>query len=297
MFGRKRLRKPRVPKTNSVLLKQFFIGFMLLLLVGGLIWGLWHVARLPVLTITEIEVKGGDTVSHEEIIKVAERELAGDYHRFVPKRFAWTYPDMEIASSVRALPRVKDVTVSRLGGQSILIEFSEYHPRALWCKLENGGVQAECFFIDEGGYAFASAPPLSGSSFIRYTDSRQNPTLGPSPFEYNFLKESETLVGALSDSFNFKFVHVERIAAEEALLHLSPGGEIKFTTRQKVNETIRALDAILTSAEFEHLQPGNFEYIDLRYGNKVFVKEQDEPEEEEDVIVVEAEEELTEVSE
>ena len=38
---------------------------------------------------------------------------------------------------------------------------------------------------------------------------------------------------------------------------------------------IENLKTILVSEEFSHLKPGNFQYIDLRFGNKIFVNEEE----------------------
>ena len=40
-------------------------------------------------------------------------------------------------------------------------------------------------------------------------------------------------------------------------------------------ETVANLRSILASDEFNDLQPGSFQYIDLRFGNKVFVNKED----------------------
>jgi len=37
--------------------------------------------------------------------------------------------------------------------------------------------------------------------------------------------------------------------------------------------TVNNLNVVLTSDEFTDIQPGGFQYIDLRFGNKVFVNE------------------------
>jgi hypothetical protein len=58
------------------------------------------------------------------------------------------------------------------------------------------------------------------------------------------------------------------------LYHIAGGGIIKVTTRMTTAETLSNLKTILDSKEFSHLEPGNFKYIDLRYGNKVFVNEE-----------------------
>ena len=39
-------------------------------------------------------------------------------------------------------------------------------------------------------------------------------------------------------------------------------------------QTVANLETVLTAPAFTDLSPGNFSYIDLRFGNKVFVNEE-----------------------
>ncbi len=52
------------------------------------------------------------------------------------------------------------------------------------------------------------------------------------------------------------------------------GSELKTVASKDAQETIDNLLVVLASEEFAHLKPGNFQYIDLRFGNKVFVNEE-----------------------
>lgn len=282
MFGRKRVRKSRTPTTVLPLFKQLLFGLLLSVFVSGVVYGLWHFVRLPSLTINDVEVRGGDTVAHEDVVKVVNQELEGEYRRLIPKRFAWTYPELRIVDKVKTLPRVSDVKVTRQGRNSLLVEFEEYRPSALWCTLDAGGVflENECLFIDKRGYAFAEAPALTGSAFVRYVDAKNAPTLGSSPFNQKFIAELGGLVKELSVRFAFETFYIEKLSDEEVVIHLTSGGVLKVNMRRPFVDTVAALTALLSSKEFQHLRSGNFEYIDLRYDNKAFVKEETESKEE-----------------
>ena len=51
------------------------------------------------------------------------------------------------------------------------------------------------------------------------------------------------------------------------------GGEFKVSLKQSTKETLDNFKTVTGSEQFAHLKPGNFEYIDLRFGSKVFVNE------------------------
>jgi hypothetical protein len=67
---------------------------------------------------------------------------------------------------------------------------------------------------------------------------------------------------------------VEVDAVRDAFFTIAGGGEIKATLNESPARTIENLNTILRSEEFSDLEPGNFQYIDLRFGTKVFVNEE-----------------------
>ena len=87
VFSRTRgIRRKKKGGTKS-LVWQFVYGGIAITVVVLLGYGVWYVTRLPALTLTEVEVKGGETVSHEELKSIVREELRGSYLFLVPKRF------------------------------------------------------------------------------------------------------------------------------------------------------------------------------------------------------------------
>ena len=273
MLGRRRKRRHKEKLPKGLFFGQMLVGIGLCLffvLLGAIVW---YGTRLEALTITEVSVVGGETVKHDSVRSVAEEQLKGNYYRVIPRRFAWSYPEEDIVSKIKELPRVKDVSVVRQEHNQILVSFSEYRPFALWCA---GGeemlVTDTCTFIDDQGYSFVSSPPLSGTSFLRFKNGN-SPKVGDKPFSAEFLSETSKIVSELSRRFNFDVIAIERIGLDEVSFHLVGGSVLKATMRQSAEDTVDNLEVILASNEFAHLTTGNFEYIDLRFGDKVFVNE------------------------
>lgn len=264
----------RKKKSGRSLLKRvlYILSLIfLLLLAAGL---LWFGTRLESLTITEVEVIGGDTVDKGKIKTAVEAELQGSYFGVVPKRFSWVYPEEKIMEVVRAVPRVKSVLLERPDGRSLTIRFIEYSPFALWCdKVE----ETNCVFLDDQGFAFSSAPPLTGGALPRYF-STDKPATGNSPFSYEFLRDTSFFVTAIRKEFDFATLGIEQVGDAEAVLELSANSYLKITSRQNVHDTLDNLRVIMSSEEFGDLEPGDFNYIDLRFGDKVFVNEEKEVE-------------------
>lgn len=259
---------------SRLFFRQFFIGGVLFLALALLCAAMWYGTRLEMFTITSVEVDGGETISHKAVRDLVEAELQGEYYRLVPKRFSMTYPEETIVSKVKALPRVKDVVLEKKGHQTIALHVSEYYPFALWCQSPENANTTPCYFLDVEGYSFIEAPPLSGSSMLRYFDKSSTPGASQQPFNTSFMNSTSRFAVAIGKDLGFGTVYVERVSMEEVHYHIAGGGILKTTVLQDVDETIENLSAVLGTEEFTHLAPGNFKYIDLRFGSKIFINEE-----------------------
>lgn len=255
---------------NTVLfIKQVMLGVLMFGFLGMLGTGIWYGTRIDKLTIDNVVVQGGETIPHDELRRIALQKLEGEYFGFIPRTFAFTYPEGEITEALSQFERIEDFSVNRSSGKTVVIQFSEYKPDSLWCGREE---RSQCYFLDKNGYAFSKAPNLLGGSFIRFFGSDADLQIGVQAIETADYTKAKELIRLLKVQ-NWFVYGLEVDAAHDAFLFLTDGGELKTSLLTNPIETVENLLTILTSQEFEHIQPGNFVYIDLRFGNKVFVKE------------------------
>lgn len=274
---RKRKRERETPNARIVLIRQIVFGFLLVAVIALMGTGVWYGSRLKALTIENIEVIGGETIDHGQIETIAREELEGAYYRIVPKAFGWTYPANAIKDRIQAIERVKNVHVERSTRRTLAIVFEEYRPFALWCQPTNEGglvLSSECLFLDREGFAFGHAPKLQGGAFLRFSEEGRTPEIGIQAFSGEFVRTTEVFIQRVYDEIGLNIIQVEKSGEEDVTYHIAGGGELKTTLRMTSDETTENLKLVLSSAEFEHIAPGNFQYIDLRYGNKIFVNEE-----------------------
>lgn len=254
----------------SPLQKQLFLGFGLLLMLGLLGLATWYLTRISALQIHDVTVAGGFTISHEAIEGAVWNELNGTYFRLIPKRFAYFYPEEAIRTTLESFPRMKQVHVER-AGKTIAVAFEEYEPYALWCKNDD---DETCLFIDSNGYAFSEAPELTGSAFLRFRKGNEEPTLRTNVFTREFLHEVVAFSETLERELSLYVTHIHTEGDYDVNFRISGGGLIKVSQIRPFSESLANLRSILASEEFAHIEPGNFQYIDLRFGDKVFVNEE-----------------------
>lgn len=267
---KKRRKKRRRIDPNTVqIIRQVLIGVMIFSFLGLLISSIWYGSRVEALTIDKVTVSGGETISHEEIKVNVWRQLQGTYLGIVPREFSLTFPDQDILKELSSVDRIKNIKVTRHGGKEISVVFDEYTPESLWCGSEEN---TNCVFLDETGYAFSEAPQLNGGSFMRYQFIGTQPETGRAILSSDKFETLTKLVGLLADT-GWYISHVDIDVADDVYLQVIGGGELKATLNQTPVETVNNLLVVLRAEKFVDIAPGNFKYIDLRFGNKVFVNE------------------------
>ncbi len=249
---------------------QIIVGIILTILLALLVTALWYGTRIESLQITGVDVVGGATIKEQVVIDAANSALEGTYYALVPHRFSWWYPKAAVEAAVLAIPRVKQVYVER-EGQTVHIAFDEYKPAALWCETLEA---TQCLFIDTEGYAFAEAPELIGSALVRYVTKGNAPTLATAVLTPQYMETTGAFSAALEAELGFYVTHVVRTDEVDTSYVLSTGAEIKVTDRMTAAETLANLKSVLFSDEFSSISDGSFYYIDLRFGDKVFVSEE-----------------------
>lgn len=250
---------------------QIVKGVLRLLVLALFLVLVWYVTRLPLFTITTVAVSGGETISHEEIRSRVETELVGTYFLLVPKRFSYLYPHDRIVEVVEAHPRAHAVSVMRVGRTEIQVAFEEYLPHALLCTDTE---EPTCYFMTERGYAFSEAPHLEGGALVRHVkegvrEVREGEVLGRET-----LTRLDAFFVRLREELSLRVSTIVYKENGDATLAVNGGGTILITQSGDLAVAFDHLKAILASEEFGHIEPGNFQYIDVRFPGKAYVNEE-----------------------
>ena len=268
-FQNKKRKKYLDPATLQ-LIRQVALGVGIFACIAIVISIVWYGTRLESFTVSTITAEGGVTIDAQEVKSAVETELAGTYLGLVPKRFAFFYPEEKVLARVAQVERIKDVNVERVSNTEVAVTYDEYIPDTLWCSLKE---EDKCLFLDEDGYAFAPAPVLRGESVVRYhtlerdIEQKAQPFL---PIDYATTKEFTKLLRDI----DWYVTKIEVSSTRDAFYTIAGGGELRTTLTEAAATPFDNLAAILGSEEFGDIVPGKFQYIDLRFGSRVFVNEE-----------------------
>lgn len=248
--------------------------FSFILLIALLV-GAFFVTRIDALSVATIRVEGNQEVSSDELINIAKMHASSSWLYMFPRQNIVLYPTSDIEADLRArYPRFSEVVVHRTGLNSIGIQVIERSPRALWCDADES-----CYAVDDQGYIYA--PYSRGEDFgastpelIRFTGGTQGTS---SPVGTN-LNSSSTFndIALLLQGLKEMGLAPERVVIRnnnEFSVKVKPGGDVIFSDIRPLGDSLENLKAALQSAAFKSTSsPQTFDYIDTRFGNKIFFK-------------------------
>lgn len=269
-----RRRKIRFKKKGKErgMLRPILYGLLSIFLVILVCVGIWYGARLSMFTIQDVTVTGGVTIEATRVQDIVENELRGNYILLVPYRFSYFYPHDRVVSRLSEIQKIQSVSVNRVSRKEVHVAFKEYTPEALWCL--SAIAASDCYFMDDSGYAYAPAPLLEGGSLLRFIVEGESALTEKQLLNTEDLNRVETLIEVLSEKLGLRTGTVTFTKNDDMIYHINGGGKLFVARDMNIEETYENLKSILDSEEFVHLKPGNFNYIDLRFGNKVFVNEE-----------------------
>lgn len=245
-------------------LKLYLYGFSLLvLLVGGLFF-----FRMASFQVDKVRVIGAGS-AESEIKQGSEKLLTGSYLFLVPRSSIFFYPQEEITSFIKSqFPEVASVSASVSPSGLLEIKVLERQESALWCRGN------DCYNMDATGFVFSRN--VEDKNLIKYHGVISGEPVGQTYGKDGLLPHLRELVGKLSDiGIEARSVSVIDQADVEIYFSDSSGSSvIKFLLKDISDSQI--LDNV--SLFLGRLKAGNagtlpnFEYIDARYGNKIFYK-------------------------
>jgi hypothetical protein len=271
LHTRKKVRSRVIPPEEVSFKRHIVRGLLSVCVLVILLYGAYYITRLQTFTITEVTVEGGETISHDEVRAQVENELVGNYFALVPKRFSYLYPHDRILEVLTKIPRIHNVEVVLQDRTSIHVTFLEYIPHALWCVYERE--DTPCYFITGDGYAFAEAPSLHGGALTRHSIEGLDEIKAGVVIDPAKLSEIDTFIKKIETELGLRVTSIVHKKNTDLEFLVNGGGTILVSSGKDFQTTFENLKSVLSSKEFEHIEPGNFKYVDVRFDNKVFVNE------------------------
>jgi cell division septal protein FtsQ len=256
---------------NKILLALFGLVAIFILLA--------FISRLNILNISQIEISGNKVVDTEALKGMVQEQITGKYLWLFPKTNILFYPKNNITNALQdKFKRLNSINLS-IKNKTLEISLSERIAQYTWCgnippQTNN---EQQCYFMDENGYIFDEAPYFSGAVYFKF--------YGVQSKSYFFKQDFKQLI-AFKDiliGFGFKPIALYITNNQDVEIFLSKGISSTSTIGPKIIFKIDAdlqnvaenLEAALNTeplkSKFKN-KYSSLEYIDLRFGNKVYDK-------------------------
>lgn len=245
------------------MIKRGILGGILVILF---LFGARMALSSEIFAIKSIEVIGVERVSPEEIKSIVSVEIDKSKFGFFPKRNFLFVDTGNISALVqKSFPDFSKVHTTLAGLGSLVINVIERSPYAKWC-YENDHQQ--CLIIDEKGFAFEKENIEMATSTL-HIFTKSIPVYETEIFGADkFLKMRQWI--DYFGQFKFKIVSVTLID-QDYFMKTHEGLEIRVKSTDDLDSIITKLTSVITDLKKEN-STTSIEYIDLRYGNKVFLK-------------------------
>jgi len=280
-WRRKTLRTPKLARKHRRLFVLKIVA-LCMLVAGAVVGGVYLLNREEVL-LSGVVVSGTEVLDAAQLEREALEHIEGKYLFTIPRSSVFLYPKYSIAAGVlESFKRVKEVEVYRGNWRTLHVDVVERKPHTQWCgenRLE--GVVPECYFLDEDGYIYALAPASSGDAYFHF----YGPIESGEPVGQYFLERGEYRALTLFlTTLREAGIAVEDLAVRDEMdyeLYLKDGTQVILGRGQDLGRVYENLKSVLLSDAFEEVDLSTVEYIDLRFGNKVYYKLKNETEGEE----------------
>jgi len=241
------------------------------------------ISKVDRININKITIKNeGSSITEDEIKNVAEEDIKGNFFGLYPKTNIFLYQKDKIKTDIyNKFNKIKSVDIENISFSEIKITIDERSPHSLWCGFEIKS-EEKCYFLDETGYIYSEAPTFSGNVFFKNYGNikKENPIgsifLGSEKFkEISFFIKSMKDINLVPFSFFAKENDDFEIYLEDSSLKYNfSGGKIIFNKNDNLGEIFDNLKTILKenalTKEFDYAV--QLDYIDLRFGSKIFYK-------------------------
>lgn len=265
-------------KRRRFILSKILISIFALLAIFA---GLVYISRIPVLNIKSIEILGSRAIDIEMVRSIVEKEIAGDYLWFFPKTNLLFYPKKNIKKEISSqFRRLQDVNLKLDNSKILYISLTEREGKYIWCgeDLPRNGTELKdhaCSFMDADGYVFAEAPYFSGEIYFKFYGPLMDHYFSPDIFGKIIAFKDTLITLGIKPAFLYtkNDEDIEIYLASNTSLSNSPKIILRkdFDLEKFSLNLEAALNTEPLQSNFKN-KYSSLEYIDLRFGNKVYYK-------------------------
>lgn len=263
---------PIKPKPRSKpFSKKAVLVFGLSVLVAVVFIGLLYAVRTPYLRVEQVEISGTRFLPASEIEQAVRNDLSGFFWFIIPRNNFFFVSDRRISGDVlRMFPQLSGVEIDKKFPKKIAVTVKERQLWGVYCFRSPTAVSVPCFYLDSRGTAYEEFSRFEGW-LLPLVYGPEAPKLGEAAISAEKLEFFGEAKAALeSAGGRLLSMSLSTTTPDDVRLGVSEGWEVWITATRPVTEWLSVLKTLLASEVGE--KRFGLEYVDLRFGNKVFYK-------------------------
>lgn len=253
-------------RRRARMIKMSIYIFVLLCILIGLTF----LVRMPLFAISEIQVKGLQSVSTQDVINEVDGDISGNYAFIFPKKNILFYPKSHIKDDLmKKFETFGDVQINTVDTNKLEVSVTEKKAIGISCQSDQSVTDktfTNCFFVDSNGRTFQPVFGEPDQSLIRFVDANVN-TASSTLASSTISETSKVYTDLNSKGFTVQYIGI--IGSKDAEFKIVDNGKIIVSLPADDN-LISILDTAINTKPLSSTTP--FQYIDVRFGNKVFFK-------------------------
>lgn len=242
--------------------KRLWKLFFFVAILGLLGYGIVYILRLHNLRIVNVNINGLNEVQTSEVRGFIDQDLAGNKFLLIPKSEIILYSTNNLEKNLQEkFSYIKEISIEKKYPDTLNIDMTGRSPIGLYCE-------SKCYFIDSDGYIYSEAPNFSEGVYTVYVDQINvlgNDALGTQFIDKNSFKLIQDYIKDLKN-LNLEVGKVTLIAPKEIRFDTRQNNYILLSLDKPYEETLQNIKTVF----FQGAE--TFEYIDARYGNKIYYK-------------------------
>jgi len=246
-------------------IKKLTFLFLIPLFICASVAALFYI---PYFRIKKISIEGNSSLDQEKIIAEISNYLKDKQFKIFPRDNILILPKEKINRDLLTkFPRIKTVSLNRGFPNALSVVIKERNNEAIFCPEGEGG----CFFIDEDGVVFEPASYFSAGVYLSFLDERGE----KEAVEINENIISEEQFKKIIDFKNLlakEDIKILQVILKKERIYQLQTDEGWFILLNEKNDAQLTYQNLKTTLDQIKEKRKNLDYIDLRFGNKVFYK-------------------------
>lgn len=228
------------------------------------------ITRMSFLAISEVQVKGLQSANTQDVIDIVNSDIDGNYALVIPKKNVMFYPKDHIKDSLlNKFNTFANVEIDTVDSNKLEVTITEKNAVAVGCQNEQSIVDStfsNCFFIDGSAKGFQNVVGVPDQSFVKFVESNMGTT--SSTLSSKIMEDVSKFKSNL-EKRGFVIEYIKVVDQKNFEFKIVNNGKIIVSSPFDDN----LISILNTALNTKQLSDGAmFEYVDARFGNKVFFR-------------------------